>query len=388
DDTHDYLDELQERNFLDCQVITNSQNAGFAISVNQALDQVDTPYACILHNDVVFKDDALSQLKAFMNEHPQFALMGPAANKTLNPTQSTNNINSDSPELDEVDYIDSFCMMMRMDTQLQMDKAYELAFFEDIDLCFAAQAEGYKVGLASHIVVNHNYGSTTFSLDLDTESRHYWKYVAYFNDKWNIEKFSEEELRSLSDFEQLLAIDELANPLYTSEIMEEEFNRLFTDEMETTIFNTEYEPEIRCRLVHLFMVMDKRDVMRRMEDRLEDIELPASLIYQLVRFYYKRNIFSRCEYYLDQLQPQNKSLRADLYRLAINVENKNFDKAVPLLRQLLDQAPANPTVYKLAGDIHHFNGNEKEAASFHDLAKQIDPYKFNPEPTDAFGFKP
>src|SRR5699024_455732 len=55
DDTHDYLDELQERTFLDCQVITNSQNAGFAISVNQALDQVDTPYACILHNDVVFK---------------------------------------------------------------------------------------------------------------------------------------------------------------------------------------------------------------------------------------------------------------------------------------------------------------------------------------------
>src|SRR5699024_11800371 len=108
----------------------------------------------------------------------------------------------------------------------------------------------------------------------------------------------------------------------------------------------------------------------------------------LLHIYYILNIISSCKYYLDKLKPKNKIHRADLYRLPINVENKNYDKAVPLLRQLLDQAPANPTVYKLAGDIHHFNGNEKEAASFHDLAKQIDPYKFNPEPTDAFGFKP
>ena len=142
-----------------------------------------------------------------------------------------------------------------------------------------------------------------------------------------------------------------------------------------------------CRLVHLFMVMDKREVMRRMEDRLEGIELPASLIYQLVRFYYSRNIYSRCIFYLDQLQPQEESLRADLYRLAIDVENKDFEQAIPMLRHLLDQAPANPTLYKLAGDIHQFNGNEEEAASFHNLAKQINPFRFDREPTDAFGFE-
>lgn len=127
--------------------------------------------------------------------------------------------------------------------------------------------------------------------------------------------------------------------------------------------------------------------MRRLEDKLEDIELPATLIYQLVRFYYNRNIYSRCTYYLDQLQPQNESLRADLYRLAIDVENKNFDEAVPLLKHLLDQAPANPTLYKLAGDIHTFNGNEEEGQSFHNLAKQINPFKFDQTPTDAFGFE-
>src|SRR5699024_7968454 len=387
DDTHDYLEELQEKQFLDCRIITNQQNAGFAASVNQALEQVDTAYACVIHNDIEFEEDTLSSLKAFMNDHPQYALLGPATNKTLNPDQASHNIQSSGPGLVEVDYIDSFCLMMCTDADLRMDEAYELAFFEDIDLCFQAQSAGHKVGIAPHTEVVHHFGETTFSLDLDTESKQYWKNVAYFNDKWDIEKFSEEELKALSPFDQLLALDELANPLYPEEEIKRECERLFTDEMKTEIFNTSHEPEVLCRLVHLFMVMDKRDVMRRMEDRLVDIELPASLIYQLVRFYYNRNIYSRCIFYLDQLQPQEESLRADLYRLAIDVENKDFDQAIPMLRHLLDQAPANPTLYKLAGDIHQFNGNEEEAASFRNLAKQINPFRFDREPTDAFGFE-
>ncbi len=58
-----------------------------------------------------------------------------------------------------------------------------------------------------------------------------------------------------------------------------------------------------------------------------------------------------------------------------------------MLRHLLDQAPANPTLYKLAGDIHKFNGNEEEGHSFYRLAKQINPFKFDATPTDAFGFE-
>lgn len=387
DDTHDYLEELQEKDFLGCKVITNQQNRGFAASVNQGLEQADTPYACIVHNDVAFRSDAVGQLKKIMEAHPGYALVGPAADKTLNPDQAIRNIDSDSPGLMPAEYIDSFCMMMRTDTGLRMDEAYELAFFEDIDLCFQARSAGYKVGIASHIEVTHHLGTTTFPLDLDTESKQYWKNVAYFNDKWGIEKFSEEELKSLSNFDQLLALDELVNPLFPEEEVKTQFERLFTDEMRTELYNTEHDPGTLCQLVHLLMVMNKRDVMRRFEDRLEDVELPATLIYQLVRFYFNRNIYSRCTHYLSQLEPQNESLRADLYRLAIHIENKNFEEAVPMLRHLLDQAPANPTLYKLAGDIHKFKGNEEEGDSFYRLAKQINPFKFDATPTDALGFE-
>jgi GT2 family glycosyltransferase len=387
DDTHDYLDELKEKQFLNCRIITNKKNAGFAASINQGLKKATGQYACILHNDIEFNSDALGKLQQMMDNHPDYAIIGPSTNKTLNPDQAQRNIKDSDPDLIQAEYLDSFCMMIRTDLDIEMDEEYQLAFFEDIDLCFQARANGHKVGIAPHIGVEHYFGTTTFSLDLDTESEQYWKNVAYFNEKWDIEVFSEEELKSLNTFDQLLALDELVNPLFPEEKIKQQFKRLFTDELKTEILKADHEDEILCKLVHLFMVMNEREVMRRLEDRLEDVELPASLIYQLVRFYFNRNIYSRCTHYLNQLKPQNDTLRADLYRLAILVENKDFNEAIPMLKSMMDHAPANPMLYKLAGDIHKFNSNEEEASSFYDLAEQINPFEFANEQKDAFGFQ-
>ncbi len=387
DDTHDYLEELKEKKFLNCHVITNKKNAGFATSINQGLEKASSDYACIIHNDIEFTGDALSQLKNLMDNHPGFAIVGPSTNKTLNPDQAERNIEDSDPKLMHAEYLDSFCMMVRTNANLRMDEQYQLAFFEDIDLCFQARKEGYKVGIAPHVSVKHYFGTTTFSLDLDTESEQYWKNVSYFNEKWDVEVFSKEQLKSLNTFDQLLALDDLVNPIFPEPEIEEQFQKLFTDELKTEILKTDHDPETLCKLVHLFMVMDEREVMRRLEDRLDDIELPASLIYQLVRFYYNRNIYSRCMHYLDQLKAQNESLRADLYRLAINVENKDLDQAIPRLKDLMEHAPANPMLYKLAGDIHKFSGNEEEAHSFYDLAEQINPFEYANEQKDAFGFE-
>ncbi|WP_170245624.1 glycosyltransferase [Fodinibius salinus] len=386
DNTHDYLDELQEKQFLDCTVITHPKNVGFAASVNRGLEKANGKYACVLHNDVEFTDDAIAHLTKLMDNNPQYAVMGPSTNKTLNPDQAERNVDDDAPTLIRTEYLDSFCMMIRTDANLQMDEEFEMAFFEDIDFCFQARSDGHKVGLAPHINVKHHLGTTTFSLDLDTNSEQYWKNIAYFNEKWNIEVFSEEELKSLSTFDQLLALDELVNPLFPEEKIIEQFHRLFTDELKTEILKAEHDDDTICRLVHLFMVMEEREIMRRLEDQLDDVELSAALIFQLVRFYYERNIYSRCLHYLDRLKPQNNSLRADLYRLAINVDNKNLDDAIPKLKYLMDEAPSNPMVYKLAGDIHRFNNNQEEAQSFYKIAEQINPFEFANEKQDTFGF--
>ncbi|MGD8749602.1 MAG: glycosyltransferase, partial [Balneolaceae bacterium] len=91
DDTHDYLDELREKKFLNCRIITNEQNMGFATSVNQGLKAAKGEYACIMHNDIEFKSDAISHLCDLMDAHPRYAIIGPTANKTLNPDQAAKN---------------------------------------------------------------------------------------------------------------------------------------------------------------------------------------------------------------------------------------------------------------------------------------------------------
>ncbi|HET6527631.1 MAG TPA: tetratricopeptide repeat protein, partial [Balneolaceae bacterium] len=344
-------------------------------------------YCCIMHNDVSLNDDAIEQLKKVMDAHPEFAVIGPVADNTFNPDQKMGDVKETGDEIMQAEYVDSFCMMIRAEANLKMDERYELAFFEDIDFCFQARVEGYKVGIAPGMRVEHHLGTTTFALDLDTDSEQYWKNAAYFNEKWDINSFLKQELDVLNTFDQLLTLDELVNPLFPEEEIKQHFEQLFTSELKTEILKTEHDPETLCRLVHLFMVMDEREVMRHLEDRLDKIELPASLIFQLVHFYFQRNIYSRCTHYLNQLNPQSNRLRADLYRLSIFIENKELEQAIPLLKELLEHAPANPVLYKLAGEIHKFSGNEDEAHSFYDLAEQIDPFNFANEEEDAFGFE-
>src|SRR5699024_4476996 len=103
-----------------------------------------------------------------------FAIVGPLTKKTLNPGQALKNRGSeDDDDLLSVDYLDSFCMMLRLDTGLRMDEEYQLAFFDDIDLCFQARKAGHKIGIANSIEVEHHFGTTTFPLNLDTESEEY-----------------------------------------------------------------------------------------------------------------------------------------------------------------------------------------------------------------------
>lgn len=376
DDTHEYLQELKEKNFYNCTIITNSQNNGFAASINQGLKAAAGRYACILHNDVELNGPTVPLLEQLMDEHPEYALLGPLADSTLNPDQLESNEDVYSSEVAETDYLDSFCMMVRMDAGLAMDEEYTLAFFDDIDLCFEARKNDYKVGIVPHAKVTHHYGTTTFALDLDTESDLYWKNIAYFNEKWGIETYSREELESKSRFDQLLTLDEWVNPLYPEQAIKEKFRELFTDEMKTEILKSTHDQETLQHLVHLLMVMEKRDVMRRLEDRLDPNELPAALIYEIVRFYFNRNVYSRCQHYLNKLTSQQESLQSDLYRLAILIDEKKMDKAIPMLTTLLDRAPSNPLLYKLAGDIHAFENNTEEAESFYSLAHQINPFEF------------
>jgi GT2 family glycosyltransferase len=386
DDTHEYLRELQQKNFFNCHVITNQQNKGFAASVNQGLELAEGKYACIMHNDVELQSPVVEQLEKQMDQHPDFALMAPLADNTLNPEQSASGKKDGREEPIETERLDSFFIMARTKCGIRMDEAYELAFFDDIDFCYEAQNQGYKVGIAADAQIIHHYGTTTFGMELDTNSRQYWKNLSHFNDKWEIQSYSEAELHNKSDLEQLLLLDEWVNPLYPEPAIQAKFEKLFTEELKTEILTTSHSLKTKLQIIHLMMVMGKRDIMRNMEEKIDDeAELPAVFLYEIIRFYFSHNVYSRCLYYLNRLSDSQETIKSQLYRLAILIGEKKMEEAVPLLSSLLNEIPSNPILYKLAGDMHSFVGNAKEAASFYDLAAQINPFAYGKKQAHSNG---
>lgn len=374
DDTHDYLEELKRQQFFNCRIITNSRNKGFAASINLGLKAANGEYACILHNDVTFNGPVIRRLENLMQQHPDFALIGPVTNRTLNPDQSIRNIAEDPPQLQEAEYLDSFCMMLRTDCQLEMDPRYGLAFFEDIDLCFSARRQGFKVGIAPGIEVHHAYGSTTLLMGLDTDTPRYWQNVAVFNQKWEINLTLPGGLEDKEPLQQMLKLNEMVNPIEPEEQFVRHFRSIFTDEVRTQILNSDFEENTLLQLTELMLAMNQRDVLRRLEDKLEGVTLPASLVHRFIAYYFERNIYSRCLHYLDMLEYNKRSIQSEIYHLEILIENKEMGEAIPKLRSLLDEASAHPHLYKLAGDIHVLNGNHKEADEFYRLSAQIDPF--------------
>src|SRR5699024_1119827 len=220
-----------------------------------------------------------------MDENPAYALLGPLTDSTLNPEQLISNQTGGDKPIKEVEYLDSFLMMLRTGTGVKMDEKITLAFFDYIDFSFQLREAGHKAGIAEEISVTHHYGNTTLALDLDTESELYWKNISIFNKKWNVKSLSEEQLQDKTDLEQMLLLDERVNPLFPERDIKENFERLFTSELKTQILKNDFDQETLQRLTHLFMVMDERETMRRLEDRLTKPELPMSFIYELVRFY-------------------------------------------------------------------------------------------------------
>ena len=376
DDTHEYLEQLKRDNFYNCQIITHSQNPGFAYSVNRGLEAANGKFACILHNDVALQDPLLDQLEELMDEHPDYALIGPRATRALNPDQRTDSQVGGHTDLLEAEYIDSFCMMLRTGTGLRMDEDYGLAYFDDLDFCFRAKSKGYKVGLAPNLQVNHYYGITTGNMGLDIESAHYWKNARQFNEKWGLGSELPENIDKASVLEQLITLYQQVNPWYPEEHYIKYFQQLMTDEVKTQLLKEDFDKDVLMALVDLMISMDQRDILRRLEDKLENLELPESIIYRLVAFYFSKNIFSRCNYYMDQLAEDQKTFRFRIYNLKIAVTEKDMNTAIPLLTDMMQEAPFRPELYKLAGDIHQFEGNMDEVTSFYKMAEQIDPYHY------------
>lgn len=372
DDTFDYLNQLEKDGFLNLQVLTNRRNAGFARSANQGIEKAKGSFLAILHNDLFPEPGTFEEMIALLNEYSEIGVVGPRTDRSRQPEQAPDRIPGNGERFSPTEAIDSCCMMLRAKSGFRFDEIYGLAWYEDLDLCEQIRNKGKTVAIANHTLAHHRPEATTVDMGLMLEPERQWENADLFCTKWGREP--ELTLPEGLDFPEILKeIPIPVNPLNPPGYWLDQIDSLFSDELKTRIQKQSLAGDDLLRLIRVLIIADKREFLRQMESRAVEgnIELPKALLEELVRFYYYRNIYSRCRLYLSK--PNANGPLFDLYKLRIAVKEKEVETAIELLTELMDQFPCHPNLYRIAAEIHLLGENMEEAESFHQLANQLEP---------------
>lgn len=375
DDTFELLEDLEQINFFNLNVLRQEQNLGFAGSVNIGLDAARGNYALVLHNDVLVHSNLPALLKQRLEQDENIGIVGPLTNRTLNPDQFLPQDAEPYDALDEVEYVDSFCFMIPVSDELRMDETYGLAYFDDMDLCQTIRERGKKVVVDRSVFVEHFLGETTRQLGIEPGSQRYYDNEWLFHSKWDSIPAMPQEMLEQDEVTKLFNLEQFLINGHVTDHQKQMFNDWFTDEVKTFILNENWEPDYFFLLLRLLMKTDRRDVLRMLEDRIERYELPPGLVDELVEYYFNKNIFSRCLYYIDKFtEPANDKYL--IYRLHIAWAERDQDRVHQYMEQLLEKNPGNPELMDIIGSYHKENGDLESSKEFKEVAAQLDPIKF------------
>lgn len=378
DDTFDYLEQLREANFLNIRVITNSSNKGFAASVNQGLDAAEGESVLVMHNDVTLKPDTIRLLKKALMQSERTAVAAPVISETGIKAQAKR-LETDEQIL-KSDRADSCCFIVKNDSELRFDEDYRLCFFEIEDFCRQVKKSGKEIVVVRDTHVEHQPGATLTMLGLQLSPDLKWRNRALFYKKWGNKKpVSVPEGNSHP--ERFLKLGAPDNPMDPDQEWVDTVKDYLTSEVKTEITRGSWSEDELLTIVLTLLIADERELLRMMEDKLENVNPDRSLLMLFVYFYFQKNIFSRCRHYIDMDESGDPIF--DLFRLKMLVADKEFHDAVPILNKLLEKFPSNPELFHLAGEMYEKTGETGEAKSFFAMANQLDPFRF-PSKNEAF----
>jgi glycosyltransferase involved in cell wall biosynthesis len=372
DDTFEYLEQLSENHFLNIRAITNQQNKGFAASINQGLDAASGKYLLVMHNDVIPGENMLSHLKDAFENQPDVGLAVPSLNNSDEPEQVA--AEDESASYLTVSSADSCCFMIKKEHGFRFDEEFGLSHYEMKDFCMQVSDEGYNITVVTAARGNHTEARTSTMLGLQMVPFLKWSNKDRFYKKWGTpgENIIPEQ-GSHPDRLRRLGIPH--DPFNPEIEWVDAVQAYLTSEVKTEILRNNWGTSDLMTILSALIIADERELLRTLEDRLDDLELPAAFLLLLIEYYFSKNIFSRCKHYLDKGGKSHPAF--DLYRLKIMVADKEIKNAAPLLTSMLDKYPASPDLMQLAGDIYRLSGDQDEAKSFYALASQIDPFRFS-----------
>ncbi len=174
-----------EQNFSTVKIIKHPENYGYAKGYNLAIPQIKESYVCLLNNDVAVTEN---WLKPIINlfEGDNFGIIQPKILDYKNPQQFEyagaaggyldkfgypyckgrifETIENDTNQYDssEVFWVSGACFFINREVFFKLG-GFDEDFFahqEEIDLCWRAQHEGYKIFCETKCIVYHLGGGT------------------------------------------------------------------------------------------------------------------------------------------------------------------------------------------------------------------------------------
>lgn len=171
--------EAVRKLFPAVNLISNTDNLGFGKANNQAIKKANGEYILILNPDIIFYKDTLGQMISFMDKNPKTGVLGikllekdgkesqkgyfrkmPSLTQVFLFYTLLENITlknkflrnkfwaqDDTGKITEISQIPGACLFSRKDLLQKIggfDEDFKL-FFEDVDLCYRIQKNGFKL---------------------------------------------------------------------------------------------------------------------------------------------------------------------------------------------------------------------------------------------------
>ena len=374
DDTFRYLEQLEQDRFLNLKLITNQTNRGFAASVNSGMNKASGNYLLVMHNDVILGAGTIEALTEAFDNHDNLAMAVPVLNVSDVAEQVSQQ--GESSRYIPLTKADSCCFMIRNNFEVEFDDEYRLCHFEMQDYCMQLQSKGKNIVAVSSAHAEHHPAQTTTMMGAKLVPHLKWANRDRFHRKWGTPPNFEIPLQG-SHPERFQKLGVPDDPLNPDMKWVDAIQKYITNEVKTEILRTKWSESDLITIVTAMLVADERELLRTLEDRIDNTELPVPLLILFIEYYFSKNIYSRCRHYLNKGGNRHPSF--DLYRIKIMVAEKETHSAAPLLTEMLESYPANPDLLYLAGDLYRQSGDEDEAKSFYALASQVDPFRFSNE---------
>ena len=166
-----------ENNYKNVSCILTGANKGYAAGNNIGLTQVKTNFALVLNPDTILEKNVIPNFSNFVNNNPNFWLLGPGNDQKKNYNFSYSNI----LEVENLKGFGIFFNMKKFDKNF-FDENFFL-YFEEIDLCKNVKKKGGTIYLDRNIKIMHE-GASSVSKDkiqeLEKNRNWHWMWSTFY----------------------------------------------------------------------------------------------------------------------------------------------------------------------------------------------------------------